>query len=738
MTVPITHPKIVHDLVDGGRNTQQDSLHEYLRIIGRHRYSILAITLLFGVLGALSAALEVPIFRATSTLLIDRENVRFTASQETYGQNQQNYEYLQTQYEILKTKPLAEMVVEKIGVDRVLASLNRKSKLSLSSIIPWANKGETAPTDKSARERLAVGIVQSSVRVDPVRNSQLVKLSFEVADPELAAILANQLGDSYIENTLDARLQMINKANSWLELKSTDLKKNVDIAEARVLAYLVANNISADGEDTMSAQTVQMLMPRVAEARAERLNRESIYQQIVSARKANQLKSVFALVNSEGVSRARDAYAKAQQNVADLAGRYGAAHPKMLSAKSEESLALTNFNNALSGAADAEVRAYENARNIEQQMQSQLSSAQSSVQGGNRKSIELSRLQREFDANKLIYQKFQNQQKETDQLTDFRTTNARVVEQATPSGAPISPDTKRSIAGAAILGLLLSVLLAFVLEHLDSTIKTAEDVEKHLQLPVLGLVPQLKLAKDENAMLYFLNHSKTAFSESIRTVRTGILLSTLDKQHRRILVTSSVPGEGKTTLSLNLAQAMSQMSKVLLIDADLRRPTVARAFGDGKPQFGLSQFISGEAKISDCVHQLEGSNTYIMTAGIIPPNPLELLSSQKFSDALDNLGKVFEYIVIDCAPALAVSDALVLSRLVDGVIYVIRSDQTPYQAAQSGVKRLRRVDAPLLGVVINRVGERSHGYGYGRYSYYADGYQPHYGYYGENAKKIGK
>ena len=220
MTAPTAHPKVAHELLENTKNAQQDSLHEYLRIVGRHRYSILAITLLFGVLGALSAALEVPIYRATSTLLIDRENVRFTQSQETYGQGQQTYEYLQTQYEILKTRPLAEKVVEKIGVDRVLVSLNQKSKLSLSSIIPWANKNQAAPTDKAARERLAVAIVQGSVRVDPVRNSQLVKLSFEVSDPELAAILANQLGDSYIENTLDARLQMINKANSWLDRKS--------------------------------------------------------------------------------------------------------------------------------------------------------------------------------------------------------------------------------------------------------------------------------------------------------------------------------------------------------------------------------------------------------------------------------------------------------------------------------------------------------------------------------------
>jgi polysaccharide biosynthesis transport protein len=475
-------------------------------------------------------------------------------------------------------------------------------------------------------------------------------------------------------------------------------------------------------------------MPRVAEAKAERLTQESLYQQVISAKKSNRLDSVFALVNGEAMEKLREAYSKSQQKTADLAGRYGSEHPKMVAARSEEKAALQSFNRALIGAADAVIREYESARSIEQQMAAQLSSAQFGVQSTGRKSIELGRLQREVDANKLIFQKFQAQQKETDQLTDFRTTNARLVEMASTAGSPIYPNTKRSMISAALLGLVLSVLLAFILEHLDSTIKTTEDVEKHLQLPVLGMVPQLKLPKEQNPMRYFLDHPKTAFSEAVRTVRTGVLLSALDKQHRRVLVTSSVPSEGKTTLSLNLAQAMSQMSKVLLIDADLRRPTVAKAFGDGKPSLGLSQFISGEAKISECVHQLENSNTYVMTAGVIPPNPLELLSSQKFSEALDNLGKVFDYIVIDCAPSLAVSDALVLSRLVDGVIYVVRADHTPHQAAQTGIKRLRHVDAPLLGVVINRVGERNHGYGYGRYSYYADGYHPHYGYYGENAK----
>lgn len=718
---------------------QQESFHEYLRVLGRHRYSIVALTLLFGVLGALSAALEVPIYRATSTLLIERDAARYVNVQEVYGVSASTYEYFQTQYEILRTRPLAERVVEKVGVDIILQSLTKESSLSLRRILPWSKKTTLAPQSAADKKSTATSLLLSAVRVDPVRNSQLVRLSYEVADADLAAQLANALADVYIENTLEARLEMVKTASTWLSGRLTGLREKVVESQRKLQEYADQQSlVNVKGVDSLPAQNVSMLSQRVAEAQSLRLGKEAIYQQVVAAQNSGgSLENVVSLAGSALVADLRKQYTDAQQKVSDLSARYGPSHPSMVAAQNEATSTREAYRGALSSAADAIIRDYQGTLAVERQLQGQLSGAQNELRTVNRKSFEYERLQGEADANQQLYDKFQTQFKETSEGSGLQTSNARVVEKAQSSFAPIYPNTKRSVIAAALTGLALSIILAFLLEHLDNTIKTADDVEKRLQLPVLGLVPQLKSGgkSDHTPLRYFLDNPKTAFSEAVRTVRTGVLLSGLNKQHKRLLVTSSVPGEGKTTMSLNLAQAMSQMNKVLLIDADLRRPSVARAFGDGKPQLGLSQFIAGEAKISECVHQLEGSNTYVMTAGVIPPNPLELLSSHKFSEALDNLGKVFDYIVIDCAPALAVSDALVLSRLVDGVIYVVRSDSTPFQAAQSGLKRLRRVDAPLLGIVLNRVGERTHGYGYGRYAYYADGYYPHYGYYQADKKK---
>jgi polysaccharide biosynthesis transport protein len=712
---------------------QNETFHEYLRILGRHKRSILVLTLLFAMLGALSSALQVPLYRATSKLLIDRETERPIQGQALYGQSALNYEYYFTQHEVLRTRPLAEKTVDKVGVDKILGSLDKKSKLSLDRILPWRNKSVGTLSPEQKRET-AINLVQNSLVVEPIKNTQLVRVGFIISDPKLAVELSNQHADAYIENTLEARLEMLSKASSWLETRIGTLKTKVDASSNRLKDFMQREGIAGNDATALPSQGVTMMAQQVATARAQRLDLEAIYQQVKAARASSTLETVSGLGDDELVSELRQRYNDARQNTSELGTRYGPDHPKMVSAKNEESSARKSLKSALENAAIGIIRQYESARSVEAQMQAQLGSAQSQLQLSSRKQVEYQLLSREAAADQLVYDKFAAQAKETNELANFKSANARIVELALDAGAPVFPKTNQTIISAALLGLILSILLAVLLEHLDNTIKSAEDVERRLQLPVLGLVPQLKANKEASPMRYFLEHPKTAFSESLRTIRTGVLLSTLDKQHRRVLVTSSVPGEGKTTISLNLAQAMSQMNKVLLIDADLRRPAVARAFSDGKPHAGLSQFISGEAKLSECVHQLAGSNTYVMTAGVIPPNPLELISSNRFSEALDNLGKVFDYIVIDCAPALAVSDALVLSRLVDGVIYVVRSDHTPYQAAQSGIKRMQRVDAPLIGVVLNRVGERSTGYGYGRYSYYADGYQQHYEYYTSEAK----
>lgn len=721
------------DLLETRQRSQSESFHEYLRVVFRHRYSILGLTLAFCLLGLLRAALEVPIFRSSALLQISPTPVRYVEMREIMAPFSTPFEYYQTQYEILRTSPLARRTVEIVGAERILQAYQREGALSLSKLMPWLAQERTAPLPTGdAAVAQATGTVLGAMRIEPIRNSQLVRIAFEVPDVQLAADLANALAKAYIESSLNARLQMVRDASEWIQDTSKELRANLEQAEARLQAFKERHGIVGAGA-SLSAQQMSALNLQITEASTRRIAREAAYREVIEAeRNGRALETLPTLLLNPGLEGARSAVQAAERTVAQLSNRYGPNHPEMVRARTELEAAQNALRSQARSVAASIKSEYELARQIEQQLIAQREATNTRAVQESGLTIQLTQLEREVESARQLYEKLQTQFKETSQAQSMDTSNARIVEPAA-GGGQVYPNYRRSAILAGFIGLILSVALAFLLEHLDSTIKTAEDVERRLDLPVMGLVPRLKTSgrSDHSPLRYFLDHPKTGFAESVRTLRTNVLLSAIDKPHKRLLVTSSVPGEGKTTLSVNLALSLAQMQKVLLIDADMRRPTVSKVLPN-PPQMGLSQYIAGEAKISDCVTQLEHTNTYVMTAGVIPPNPLELLSSNKFADALDSLGKVFDYIVIDCAPALAVSDALVLSRLVDGVIYVVRCDATPHQAAASGVKRLRRVDAPLLGAVLNRVGERTHGYGYGRYAYYADGYYPHYGYYQQN------
>lgn len=713
------------------------AFQEYLRIFSRHRYSILGLMLLVGVLGGLRAALEVPIFRSTSTMLIERDIARYVQVQEVYGAQAGGFEYYQTQYEILRTMPLAERTAEAVGPQKILDGMNHEAAFSWGKL--FGSKPPPAPELTAAQKLdVAARIVQGSLTIEPIRNSQLVRMSFSLPDRELAAELANAHGRSYIRGALDARVEMVREATDFLSGRTAQMRTDLEAAERALEEFKRREGlVDPSGTDNLSSQELTMLSSQIATAQSDRLQVESLYTQITKAEASRGgLEAIPALLSDPAVLPSQGKLDDARKRAAELGSRYGPQHPDMVRVRAEIEAVQRELDASLKRAAQQAKLKYETARQIEGNLRGQYEAARGRLQHASGKAIELGRLERDLDAKRQVYEKFQTQFNETTGVKDLDTANARMVELARPGDAPVYPNIRRSAMVALLFGLVLGVALAFVLDHLDSTIKTADDVERRLQTPVIGLIPTLKTSgkKDTGPMRHFTENPQSGFAESVRTARTNILLSAIGKQHKRLLVTSSVPSEGKTTMALNLAQSFSHMNKVLLIDADMRRPSVSRVFGADAPPSGLSQFIAGEARISECVRQVEGNGPFIMTAGVIPPNPLELLSSPRFSEALDSLGKVFDYIVIDCAPTLAVSDALVLAKLVDGVIYVVKADSTPYQAAQSGVRRLRRIDAPLMGVLLNRIGERPHGYGYGRYSYYADGYYAYSSYYNEKKR----
>jgi capsular exopolysaccharide synthesis family protein len=435
------------------------------------------------------------------------------------------------------------------------------------------------------------------------------------------------------------------------------------------------------------------------------------------------------VLNSGQVSDAKRQATEAARRLADVSQRYGKEHPKYLQAESDSKAANDNLQRQIDLVVAGIDHEYERALSTEKTLKNSLATARGSVQNINRKEFELGKYEREVDANRQMYDMFMKRAKETNVAGDLQSTVARVVDPAAVPGGPIKPKKALIIAVALVMGTLVGVMLALLMEALDNTVKNTEDVEQRLKQPLLTVLPMLskKDAMRGTSGHLVIDSPNSLYSEAVRTARTGVMLSSVDLTSRIVVVTSSVPGEGKTTFASNLALAHAFTQKTLLIDADMRRPSVARAHGLQTNAVGLSEWVVGTAKLSECLQIVPGSNLSVIGSGVIPPNPLELLHSERFSQALKGLRSHFEMIIIDSPPVELVSDALVLASQSDGIIFVTKAQSTPAPMVRRALQRLRRAEGHIMGVVLNALDFNKAEKYYGEYSGYGKYGQSSYG-----------
>jgi succinoglycan biosynthesis transport protein ExoP len=730
---------------------QEIDLQHYFAVLNRRKVGIFGLGFLAAVLAALFVMSRTPIYTSTSTLLIEARDANVVSIEEVYGIKAIR-EYFQTQFEILKSRQLAERVITEYKLTEHPEFLPKKNRSNSPEWITWPDwiknwrtllpeglfPGLEKKENKTSQDVKLVRLVkifQSRLSVTPVRNSQLVKISFEASDPKLAALLANAIGDAYIESEMEARLQMTAKAMGWLTGRMQGLRDKLETSERELQDFREREQlVEVGGVKTLSAEQLSELNQKLVLARQKHAEAYASYKEARSIKSIDdpEVDSIPAVLRDQHVGNLKSAEADARRKVSALEKRYGAKHPKMIAARADLAEATARVKRRMREVLSGVEKEYRVVNAELSSLQSALGETKGELQNINRKSYQLGVLEREVETNRQLYELFLGRLKETSETSGMQSANARIVDPAVAAVTPSKPKKAIITLVAAFVGLFLGVVWAFLLEHLDRTLKGAGDMEDRLGLPVLGMLPRLnlKLKRGETPLQHVRENPRGLFSESLRTVRTGVLLSGLDEPHKVIMVTSSVPGEGKTTVAVTVAEALSEMHKVLLIDADMRRPTVRSLFGIDKSHPGLSDFVSGSAEISKCTVKVGEKQLYVLPAGTIPPNPLELLSSKRFRETVHKLSESFDQIVIDCAPALAVSDALVISTIVSGVIYVVRADLTPYPMAQEGLKRLRRGNAHLIGGVLNQVPiDKKSGYGkYGKYSYYGDRYYGSYGY----------
>jgi polysaccharide biosynthesis transport protein len=706
-------------------------LVEYWRAISKRRWSILGLTIVVSILALLIANNMRPIYRATTTLLIEQGKSKIVSIEEIYSQGLIQREYYQTQVEILKSDDLARKVIKKLNLTTHPDFDVRQTPPNLFNRIMGTAVADPSQVPEDEVLRRAVGRFKRGLQIGLIRNSQLAVISFSAFDADLAARIPNTLAETFIESDLESRMAMTQKAAEWLRERMGELRSKVDASERALQDYRDRERIIDSKGVALSGASKQLetLTGSVVEARQKRAEAEAalaLVGQIRAGRSQASYDSVPVVLKSPMVQQMKIMEADAERRLSDASKRYGPEHPKLIQAKAEYEGAKENTRRQVEIVIAGLSKELEQARANEQAVERALAQSKADIQGINRKEFQLGVLEREVQQNRNLYDMFVNRLKETNATGDLQTTIARVVDPATVPTGPFAPDKRQIVIITAIATLVIAALLALLLDRLTNALNSTSDVEGRLGVPALGVLQKIKgfTKKGFISELAFFNDTQSTFAEAVRTVRTSVLMSSLDDPHKVVVVTSSVPEEGKTTLSFNLACALGQVKKVLLVDADLRRPKIGKLVGRDSKSPGLADLVAGHAQVSQCVFFDERAGIHLLAAGTVPPNPLELLSSKRFEDVVTKLKEAFDIVLIDSAPLQLVSDAQVLSQFASSVIYVVKADSTPYQVAQNGLKKLRRVNAPILGVVLNQLDlEKAEKY-YGEYS----GYKSYRGY----------
>jgi succinoglycan biosynthesis transport protein ExoP len=625
-------------LSDAISDEQKLVLLDYWRSVAKRKWAILALALVVAVVAAAVAYAMTPMYRSTVTLLIEQDKQKLVTVEEVYSGVSNGREHYQTEVELLKSREVLLRAVTDMKLwDNPEYDPRRKDESFTARLRTTLGFAETRKTWSD--ETLAEGVLgkfREAVEVEPVRLSQLVKISFASSDPMLAATVANGIAEAYIANNRDARFKMTQEATTWLQDRLEGLRQKVVDSEHALQEYRDKNGLVKMGGSAEAIDSAQIinLSQKLMDAKLKRAESESIYTQLQLAKSSHDYSTVDAVSRHPQVLDAKNRETAAQLNVSQLAQRYGFEHPKMVQANAELEAAKLNTQQQMAAVASSLERDFEQTRATEKSLQQSLNAQRGAVATVNRAESQLATLERDVQGNRQLYEMFMARSKETNVTDGVQTAVARIVDAAVPAAQPFKPKKGQLIAIAFALGLGLGAATSLLLDRLDNTLKGGEDAENKLKLPLIAATPVLETHERPATMKMFLEHGESMFSESIRTARTSVLLSNIDEPRKIILVTSALPGEGKSSIAANLALAHAHTKPTLLIDADMRRPQVARSFDLAPGAKGLSNLVSGEAERVDCIHAVAHSGLRVMPCGDIPPNPTELLLSQRFKETL--------------------------------------------------------------------------------------------------------
>ncbi|MBQ4834132.1 formate--tetrahydrofolate ligase [Pseudoalteromonas sp. MMG010] len=712
------------------------NINAYLNVLKNNKWKIISFAVVITITVAMFTMTLIPRYSATATLLIESESTKAVSFDEVYGLDSSKKEYYLTQFEILKSSNIAKEVIKNLNLKSHSDFMSEPSftQVSINFIkelfpfLPRNIEPILSPTIQAQRELLnLVHIFKSRLIISPIRKTQLVNITFESNDPQMAALVANSVGEVYMQSNLDAKVGITKKASDWLNVRLSDLREQLDTAESKLQLYRETEGlIDIEGVASLISQELEQTSEQLVEARNERNNLRSINKIIAEYGEDSieRLGNMPEITSHRVIQDVKKEMILAQKKVSELGDVYGMKHPKMISAQAELAAVRDNLHSQIKGLIVGIKKEYSRANATVGALEREIESIRLRYQAVSRKETEYNQLLREVETNRSIFNTFLSRSKETEVTSDFNSAVARFTDRAQAPLNPSKPRKKLIIIITFIISLGFAVVTVFIFDALNDTVKSKLDIESKLLHKMLGLFAQVKVEKNGHLYTYaYLDAQYSHLSESVRTLRTGLVLTQqMDRKQHVFSITSTLSGEGKTTTAINLALSLSQIGKTLLIDADLRRPSLNKRFNIPPNKGGLSTLIIDNGTTNDCIVCDDKSDLHILPSGPIPTNPLELLTSTRFTQLIERLKQQFEYIIIDTPPTQAVSDPLIIANSCHAVLYVVKADSTRTSQIKNTLDRFSEINTPIAGVLLNKVDISK-----GTDAEYADYYNP-YGY----------
>jgi polysaccharide biosynthesis transport protein len=629
-----------------------------------------------------------------------------------------NKEFYETQYRIIQSTAVGQRTAEKLGLQF---------------------DPDYGGSAGAARNLTDLGrALSGQIAVKSLKDSRVALITVTDRKPQRAALVANTIADTYLEYNLDYKLEGARSAMAWLAEQESDLKRQLEGSELKLYQFKKDRNllaVSLDDKQSMLSQNLASVNAKLTDLRIHILEQDAKRRLIEKARNnISEEETLPEIRSNAAITSLRAAFVTLAKEYSDLSSKYGPDHPRMKAISAQMDSTKKAYQEEIDGILASFEKAYQAMTDNERSLKILMEKQKQEAIELSKIEVEYKPLQRSSEQNTKMYGLIATRQKEIDITGPMRTNNVRVLERAVVPAVPIRPKPIQNLLMGLLIGLGTGIALAFVIEALDNTLKTQADVEQFLGVPVLGLVPLIGAAAGADAaqdndhlrerdLGVFLD-PKSVAAECCRSIRTNILFMSPDRPLKTMVVTSPSPQEGKTTTAINLGVTMAEAGgRVLIVDTDMRRPRLHRSFGVPN-QTGISSVIVGKTTIQEAVKRTDVPNLDVLPCGPVPPNPSELLHTERFAIVLAECAKLYDRIILDSPPTSAVTDPAVLGNLADGVVLVVKAGETTRDSAMHARRQLAGAKARLFGVVVNAIDFSNPAYGYEYYyrNYYRYGY----------------